>query len=296
MADPPDLEDLQRRLDEGLKAFIDADEKSIEDDESGRRIIESYLADFRDNNPKRAEKTRQSALEAQRYITSFPEKRVAFASKVNLVHMKMEQAITALLIRGFEVQQEPFNVPPVDAGDAVEHDPTSSALKAFKKLSDDTRQAQENLERYKAEAFPRAAEIGNLVIRVQCLATIALLMRRSTFQTFSRDKLDVSWEEIGRRISEALKGAPKDLPVAKALDVAGKIAIEIVKVVIEEKLPVSTVHHIFTRLAQILGVRKADTKPGGTDDMLKLLEQLEKENDLLDQLDRTYNQAMDEIL
>jgi hypothetical protein len=29
--------------------------------------------------------------------------------------------------------------------------------------------------------------------------------------------------------------------------------------------------------------------------MLKLLEQLEKENDLLDQLDKTYNQAMDEI-
>lgn len=132
--------------------------------------------------------------------------------------MKMEQAITALMIRGFELQQEPFNLPPVDEGDAVEHDPTSSALKAFKKLSDDTQQ-----------------------------------------------------------------------------DVAGKIAIEIVKIVIEEKLPVSTVHHIFIRLAQILGVRKADTKPGGTDDMLKLLEQLEKENDLLDQLDRTYNQAMDEI-
>jgi hypothetical protein len=79
---PSDLEDLQRRLNEGLKAFIDADEKSIEDDELGRRIIDTYLADFRDNNPNRAERTRRCALEAHRHIKSFPEKRGSLASKI----------------------------------------------------------------------------------------------------------------------------------------------------------------------------------------------------------------------
>ncbi|MVV49416.1 hypothetical protein EJA72_14385 [Pseudomonas sp. PB120] len=292
---PPDLEEIQRRLNEGLKAFIEAEKNSVEDDELGRKIVKTYLAKFRDDNPDWSERVKQFALEAQLHIDGFEVKRGALSSRVCMAHMQMKVAITSIMIQGFQVQQASFNRSTSEEGDAVESDPTLKALNELKRLSADTKRAEENLNIYQAEAQLRAAEIGNLVIRVQCLATVALLMRRSLFQMLARDKLDVSWEEVARRISEALEGSPKDWPVTKALDIAGRVAIEIVKIVIEDKLPVATVHSIFKILGEQLGVRKADTKPGGTNDMFNLLEELEKLDDLLGQLDRTYTKAMDEI-
>jgi hypothetical protein len=73
------------------------------------------------------------------------------------------------------------------------------------------------------------------------------------------------------------------------------LAAEIAEVVIEEVSPLHKIPKYMKKLMEIVGVKKADTEPGGTDDMLTLLGQLKKENQLFHELDEAYRKSMDEI-
>jgi hypothetical protein len=120
-------------------------------------------------------------------------------------------------------------------------------------------------------------------------------MRQATLRKFCREKLDVGWSDISDRVARQLREEAKDDLIQNSWDLALQLAAEIAEVVIEEVSPLHKIPKYMKKLMEIVGVKKANTEPGGTDDMLTLLGQLRKENQLFHELDKAYRKSMDEI-
>lgn len=287
---PIDLLDIERRVNESRQAFLDACNAYSTDDQIGMDIANNYLKRFIDDiDPRRAELARDLAREATQLVHDFVGERSNITVHVNLVNQSMHSAILSLSTTAVATMlDKAFQLP----AQKQVGDPTSSLLDMLKSA---VRTPTEEIEEAKQKAYERAAAVGERVINVQSLSTIALLMRHATYNSFKNEKLDVRWSDLSDRIVTQLKEESKDQLIQKSWDIVLDLTAEIGEIVIEEVSPLHKIPKYLKRVAKIVGTRTADTKAGGTDDMMKLLTQLRKESDLLKDLNLAYKEAMDDM-
>jgi hypothetical protein len=284
-----DLDLLQKRVNEARKNFLDASEACERDDALGKEIASNYLKRFLDDDPKRAEIAKEHAREANELLDRFGSNQASIANKVSLVAIKVQSAVTSLTLHFMRSASKGGKLP--DAA-ALPTDPTLAAIAAARAFTEGSKVA---IDTARDEVFANAEEMGKHLVNVMTLATVAILMRHATLLKFRREKLDVGWSDIGSRAAEQLKEQTKDELIQRSWDLTLEVLAEIAGEVISDLSPLHKVPKYVKILAKIVGVKKADTKPGGTDDMLMLLGELRKESTLISGINDAYEHAMDEI-
>jgi hypothetical protein len=282
----PDLVEIQRRVNESREQFLRAlalYEKDGLDD--GREITEKYLIRFLGAEPKRSPFAKDFTTEAINLIAAFGGVRRQMVEQVkglNVASISETLGVTVAVLEDYIEK----TIPPIDMSIL---DPTERLLEWSKRR----KTAGEALRARQSAMVGQVADVGLRLDAVQRLAVSLLLARHSTLRTFRRENLELTFEELRRRITEQINEASKD-EVLEALIDAFRILIEkSLKVVFEETIFGKVVMLLYKIIGAIRG--RINTAPGAQDIMEKLLSVLRNQNEGLKDLKGQYDSAMAQL-
>lgn len=257
---PERLLSVQADVNASRKRFLDALQESHTED--GELIIKDFLLPFLAAESNRSELARQFAREAIAAIRTFLSDRAQITQSLAIAHLSLGTVLNGLLSDAIRRIFDGIN----RAGPA-------GGLAA--------------LQTAQAEACERALQAGTRIHEVQTLATGVLELRTVTLRAFRAEHLHLSVRDIVARMRQQGAEEAKDQLHDEAWEVAKEAAEELLAIVLDEE-PVTRVRKVLERFTAIIAGKEPDTSPGGTDEMLKLLGQLRKENDVLRHLEETF--------
>lgn len=255
------LEEVRNQVVESRQALVKALERH--DAQDGEVIVQKFLTEFLAPETERSATARQFAAETIDLIEAFGSEAAHMAQSAVILDMKMESVVLGIAARIAKAGMDLVGTP--------------NAAKEFAK-------AGEELQRKACEAGLHAAEI-------QRLAAGIIDVRTLTLRAFREENLQVSITERVERLRKEVDEDAKEQLTDEAWEAAKKAAKEVGDLVIDEA-PILRWIKIAKRAKRILGGKKIDTSPGGTDEMLRLLEQLRKENKAIGALESSYEEAL----
>jgi hypothetical protein len=270
-----DLNDLQFRLNQSRQDFLRAVERyETEGRSNGAFIVKTYLRKFQDDNPNRAKIAVDIAKDTQEEIDKFRSKAGDLASK----------AATALLTGDMVALGATID----SMGDILAE--TSAYLDEVAKRvagldNSSLASSQTDLQARLDERKMNAAKVGEQVISIMRLAASVCNFRCDTLKGFRNDNLEVSREELISRLRAMLFS----IPAEEAFDRLRKLVQDLLAEYLKKMPILGWVVWIADKIKR-LTKPKAGTNPGDTDIMLKLLPALRKDREMIDELDRIFEE------
>jgi hypothetical protein len=255
------LDAIQCQVAESRHAFLKALEEHH--DEDGQVVVEKFLLEFLSPEQERSQLAREFANETIELIRGFGAEAANMAQSVLIAKLKMETVVNGATLDVLKAAMEKIGTPSASADFAA----------AAKRAMD------------------KAIEAGVHLDKVQAMAANIVQMRTLALKAFRDENIRLSLADLLKRLrAEADKDA-KDKLADEAWAEAKELAEELGGLAIDEA-PVLRWRKILEKVGKIVGPKKVDTSPGGTDAMLDLLGQLRKENKALAALDRSYENAL----
>jgi hypothetical protein len=279
-----DLKATEERVNESRKDFLRAVDAYDSDD--GKQIIEKFLAEFLSPERERSEIAHAHAKEAIEQIKAFGNQRISMTENIGIALTMMQQAVLHLAIGVMSGPIETFSKPPQATG--------GSPMERLREQTARLGEAQRNLQATGKEAETKACEIGGKVALIQEMAASVLRMRTLTLKAFKKENLDLSLQDLIKRIRKELEEAGTDKAFEEACEFIIERMQEVLEIVIEQA-PVIRVLNVLRKIGRVLGPKEIDTSPGGTDEMLKLLDQLRRESAALEALTKAQREATKEL-
>jgi hypothetical protein len=165
-------------------------------------------------------------------------------------------------------------------------DPTAKVLEWSKRFKIGVKE----LDARQATRLGAVADVGLRLDTVQRLAASLLLARQSTLRTFRRENLEITIQELRRRVTEQMNEASKDQILEGVVEGTRVIIEKLLKVVFEETIFVKVVILLYKIWGSIRG--RINTAPGAQDIMERLLAVLREQNEGLNELNAKYDAAM----
>ncbi len=275
-----DLISLQAKVNETRDYYLEQeqlyDETSEEDE---RRIVEDYLVKFCDDNPDRSEIAKNTAASVIAEIGAFRSTRADLSSKILTARFSMDLFLGALQTFAIQEMMDGFNRSAQEFLDRLRGDSTGQVGESV-----DLKAVIHQINR---DAF----SIGNEVAHVQQLAGDIINVRRETLQSIRKGYLTVTFWEALQNMAEHLANTPKDEIVERSWNALAEAVAEIIEYILEEEIPTARVRRMLEALSKAIGMRKAQTEPGNTDQMQNLLPLLLEGRVAIEEL----NSAMDQI-
>ena len=234
--------------------------------QDGELIVQKFLTEFLSPETERSETARQFATETIDLIKTFGSESAQMVESAAIVTTKMNSVVLGIALkvakRGVDVAGKP------------------NAAMTFAK-------EKEEAERQACEAGLRAAAILRLTARI-------IEVRTLTLRAFRGENLQVSMTELITRLRKEIDEDAKEQLTDEAWEAAKEAAKEMGDLVIDEA-PILRWIKIAKRAKKIFGPKEIDTAPGGTDAMLRLKEQLGKENKAISALGSSYEKALERL-
>lgn len=271
------LVDLQNRLNASRDVFQRAfDRYDKEGRPDGAFIVTSYLQKFQDGDPNRAEIVAEIAKDTKEEIDGFGREASDLMSKVAAALQTGNLAAYGATIDG---------IGDILAEFSKTLDAAANRLSGVNKppLASSDSDLEQRLELRKSET----ARVGESVIKVLDLATAVCNLRCETLRVFRTDNLEVSKEELIRRLQDMLIKIPAEELFDRFRELAKELLAEYLK-----KVPfLGWVVWVAGKVRE-LSEPKAGTDYGDTDIMLTLLPTLRKDQEMIIELDRVFKELV----
>jgi hypothetical protein len=275
------LDSADKLVTESAKHFLEA-LKGFEKYD-GERIVEAFLTPF----ANRSEVTRSIQLEAERAIKQFTSVCASLASDVNIAMMWLSGTVmgiqTFVISEGLHV----FDAPPGDAELSV----TERFFARHKHMNERHEEFKKKVE----WARTSACKVARNVEKVNLMAADVIEIHSTTLRVFKKEKVGTSFQDLLKKIEEReYREAGTEL--LKAIgERLWEVTKELGAIVMEEE-PISALLDKMKRLGKaIKGKSRLDTTPGGTEGLNELVSQLRREADLLKEIEKEYQAAMNEF-
>ncbi|MGO6724529.1 hypothetical protein ACCS51_26585 [Rhizobium ruizarguesonis] len=268
------LEDLQHRLNKSRQDFQRAIERyHTEGRSDGTFIVKTYLRKFKDDNPDRAKIAVDIAKETEEEIEKFRSRTSDLAYKVQTALLTGDMVASGATI---------------DSMGEILADASGFLDEIAKRLaglnSSSPAPSATDLQARLDEQKMKVAKVGESVVSITTLAAAVCNMRCEVLKGFRNDNLEVSREELIRRLRGMLLSIPREEVFERFRKLVQDLLAEYLKKAVPILGGVLWVADKVKKLAQ----PKAGTNPGDTDIMLTLLPALRKDQQMIDELDRIF--------
>lgn len=274
-----DLNDLQRRVNQSRQQVQLAIERyDTEGRSNGEFIVKRYLRKFRDDDPSRAETAVKIAAETESEIDKFRIKGGDLLSKVATAHLQGSFLATSATVDGINDILVHTSALLTGITNRLQHPKEETAIPETAEL-----------EAVLLQRRMEAAKVGEAVILISNFAASVYNLQCDTLKGFRNDNLEVSREELIKRLQDMLVS----IPTEEAFDRFRKLVQDLLAEYLK-KVPVLGWLVWIAEKVKKLSRPKAGTAPGDTDIMLKLLPALRKDQQMIDELDKVYRDLMAE--
>lgn len=245
----------------------------------GREITSELLEGFFEEKFSKNSKVRAAAQKTKVLLANFDQAAVLVASSVMTMSMQLKLALDSL---AFEVIAAPIRElgRPLDPGGKT---PLEIALEGAESLS----AARRKLHVSAIHAVSDAHILETQVEETLQQASLLLEVRRRRLWDFRRENLSVTWGELRRRAAKEGQDALSEA-FRQRLE---EIITEALEEEVEDISQLKRALRYNRLLHRLFGKKQVDRRRNDTDQMMGLLDQLERENELLKEFSHVFERV-----
>lgn len=246
---------------------------------NGREIASELLEGFFEGKYAKNTRVRKAAQDTKELLGDFDKTAALVMPSVMTISMQLNLALDTLALQAIAASIRDLATPLDPEGKT----PLEIAREGVESLS----AARQTLHSSIIYAVTDANLLETQVEETLLHASLLLEVRRKRLWDFRRENLSVTWKELRER-------ATKEGQHAASETIRGKLKEIITDALEEEFEDISQLRraHRYIRLFhRLFGRRQVDRRKNDTDQMMDLLDQLERENELLTELHEVFERA-----
>jgi hypothetical protein len=284
----PELDFVQERINKARQRYLEALNSYRPDGKKdAETIVNEFLSKLLEPDPDRSNIARQEAQETIALIKQFRAVEIRFTYHIALLGLQLDLTVTSLETIVFRRYMDAVIGGPAAAGSDA---PPLEQVLQFGRRLQRAIQAQGPAAQ---EAMAQAAVVGNQYAYLANSASMLLFMRKATLRSFAGEHLDEkSWLGLLADFDKELNEITADIALDKSIEFIAERAADVFGIALAG-VPVGTLAKGSAKiLTKVIRKREIDLRPGATDQMQLLLEQLRAENAMFEEFDKQYSKTM----
>ena len=249
----------------------------------GEQIVEKFLAPFQDRSPA----TRGIEQEAEQSIRRFNAVCASLTSRVSLALLRMQSTVLGIQLYVIRSGIDKIGGP---IGTAPGSSPMDILAAEVQKLGEAGKAVQASGE----WATKAACQVGTNIVKLQTMAGDLIRLRTMTLRVFKEENLGTSFTELMEQLQHRQYAKTGMVLLDGAAERIWELAKELAAF-LAEKNPSVELFHLLSKLGKAIRGKTPDTTAGGTELMNELVSQLRHESDLLGDVDKAYEDAMQDF-
>jgi hypothetical protein len=292
MSELDDLDTVDTEVRETRKTFVAACTLYRDEGRADAQVVvERFLMKVIGEESPRPRSIHELTEEAIALIKGFEETRTNLMTRVALVGVRFHQLVISLQTALMEAILRPSTSSSSPQG--------LRDLEVIKLINDDLNARREEMEHVFKVGVAKTVEAGEVVVKVQKLATLIVLMRQYTLRVFKIERVDDSLFQKLERVNDMLLEELKSWTHDKAMETGWALIQDVGLVVCGVSLPGATpflvVLKLMSKAAAEVKPRKVSQEMAPSDIAVDLRDRLVDQNAFFDGVLRECKEAYDRV-